>query len=220
MFIGFDALLIDMDGTLVDSSAVVIDTWTKFSERHGLDARQVLGQVRGVRIADMTRHFLGDTEEARLECERITRTYTEATHGIHATPGAGALLKTFPSDIWALVTSASRELATRRMEIAGLPLPDVMICAENVSQGKPDPTCYKLAAERLDAPAASCIVIEDSDAGIRAGLAAGAAAVVDVGGKLGLHAPQLIHVKSLAELVLETSGHDRQLKINTPTDAL
>ncbi|MES2171377.1 MAG: HAD-IA family hydrolase, partial [Actinomycetota bacterium] len=78
----------------------------------------------------------------------------------------------------ALVTSAPAPLARARMEAAGLPMPAVLVTAEDVTAGKPDPECYRFAASRLGVDPADCIVFEDAEAGIQAGLAAGATVVV------------------------------------------
>ncbi|MOA33145.1 Sugar phosphatase YfbT [compost metagenome] len=93
-------------------------------------------------------------------------------------PGAQAFLNSLPPERWAIVTSAPMALALRRMEAAGIPRPGVMVTAEDVSDGKPNPTCYRLAAERLHVTPQECLVFEDAEAGIRAGEAAEADVLV------------------------------------------
>lgn len=78
---------------------------------------------------------------------------------------------------WAIVTSGIVPLVTARMKAAGLRLPDVLVTAEAVATGKPDPEGYRLAAQRLGVTAERCVVVEDAPAGIRAGRAAGATVV-------------------------------------------
>ena len=71
------------------------------------------------------------------------------------------------------MTSGTRALATARMGTAGLALPEVLVCAEDVAEGKPAPDPYLLGAERLGADPAECLVVEDAPAGVTAGRAAG-----------------------------------------------
>jgi sugar-phosphatase len=98
--------------------------------------------------------------------------------GVHAIAGAAGFLASLPTDRWAIVTSAPRLLAERRLGAAGLPLPAIMVTAEDVDRGKPAPDCFLLAAERLGYPARECLVFEDAAAGIAAAEAAGTAVVV------------------------------------------
>lgn len=166
--------LFDMDGTLVDSTAVVENEWVKFSTHYGLDAREVIRFAHGRQTLDTVVHFLGQGEAANAASKVIDDNEVINLQGIVAVPGAAALLASLPVSAWALVTSAGRELATNRMKAAGLPLPAVMVCAEDVSTGKPSPEGYLQAASALGLPAKACAVFEDAEAGIRAGLASGA----------------------------------------------
>ena len=88
--------------------------------------------------------------------------------------GAAGFLKSLPAHRWAIVTSAPRALALRRMAAAGIPEPQVMVTAEDVSAGKPDPAGYRLAARRLGVEITECLVFEDATVGILAAEAAGA----------------------------------------------
>ncbi|MEL4359003.1 MULTISPECIES: HAD-IA family hydrolase [unclassified Luteococcus] len=171
-------LLIDMDGTLVDSTAVVEQTWTDFCARHGLDPAEVIAYAHGRPSTDTTHHFLADPGLAQRENDRIVAHETHVTEGITAMPGAVDFIAALPRDTWALVTSANRELATNRLGVAGIPLPDACVFSEDITRGKPDPQPYLLAAERLGVEIADCVVLEDSDAGIRSGMASGATTVV------------------------------------------
>ncbi|MDR6972563.1 HAD-IA family hydrolase [Leifsonia shinshuensis] len=174
--------LFDMDGTLVDSTAVVESVWTAFGRRHGLDPAALLAYAHGRQAVDTVAHFLPELSvESRdglvrgLVAEEITR-----TDGIVEVPGAAALLDRLLSDDVpvAVVTSAPRELAIGRMRAAGVPLPPVLIAAEDVARGKPDPQGYVLAAERIRVPISECVVFEDADAGLQAAVASGARVVV------------------------------------------
>jgi len=79
------------------------------------------------------------------------------------------------------VTSASQRVARHRLASAGLPLPALLVGAEDVIRGKPDPEPYLLAATRLGVAPADCLVFEDAPAGIESALRAGCT-VVQVGG--------------------------------------
>ncbi|MFA7258851.1 MAG: HAD-IA family hydrolase, partial [Aeromonas bestiarum] len=95
--------------------------------------------------------------------------------------GSRALLTRLPAERWALVTSASQRVARHRLESAGLPLPTLLVAAEDVVHGKPDPEPYLLGAKGLGVAPADCLVFEDAPAGIESALRAGCT-VVQVGG--------------------------------------
>ena len=172
------AVLFDMDGTLVDSTAVVQRTWRAFAGRHGLDAEWILEVSHGRRTAETVALFAPEGVDVNGETRRIVAEETEDTDGVVAVPGAGPLLAALPENSWALVTSAGRELAERRMGAAGLPTPPIVISADDVVIGKPDPEGYLAAAARLGTPAHSAVAFEDAEAGIVAARAAGARTVV------------------------------------------
>ncbi|MCP2071861.1 UNVERIFIED_ORG: sugar-phosphatase [Pseudomonas lini] len=170
----YRAFLFDMDGTLLNSIAAAERIWTRWAMRHGVDVATFLPTIHGVRAIDtIARQHLPGVD-AQAESEQITREEIEDVEGVVQVPGALAFLKSLPPTQWAIVTSAPMALALRRMEAAGIPRPGVMVTAEDVSDGKPNPACYRLAAERLQVTPQECLVFEDADAGIKAGEAAGA----------------------------------------------
>jgi mannitol-1-/sugar-/sorbitol-6-phosphatase len=176
------AALFDMDGTLIDSTAVVEQLWHRFCVEHRVDAARLIPFSHGRRTRDTVDHFLPDAtsdERAAISAELDRRELT-TLDGIVEIPGARELLRDLEVP-WAVVTSAPRELAVRRMAAAGLPVPAVLVAADQIERGKPDPDGYPAAAARLGVPAADCVVLEDAEPGVRAGLAAGARVVV-VGG--------------------------------------
>jgi sugar-phosphatase len=166
-----EALLVDLDGTLVDSTAPVHRAWSDFAARHGLDPEHVHRFAQGRPSRESVRLLVPGADHAP-EAEAMERAELGDSDGIVALPGAAELL----SGGWrlAIVTSCSQALATMRLRAAGLPIPAALISADDVERGKPDPTCYLLGAGRLEVDPARCLVLEDAPAGISAGRAAGA----------------------------------------------
>ena len=174
------ALLFDSDGVLVDSDASVTRSWTRWSERYELDAASVLHVVHGRRAADTVVELLPERLHAEA-LERIHRYELEDTGAVTALPGARELTAGLPVGRWAVVTSATSELAAGRLAAAGIRPPTVLVTADDVAAGKPAPDGYRLAAERLGAPVAQCVVLEDAPSGVAAARAAGVGAVVGIG---------------------------------------
>lgn len=168
------ALLFDMDGTLVDSTVVVERTWTRFARRHGLDRNEVLAACHGRRTAETVAQFASPGMDVEAETRWITDEEVADVDGVVAIAGAVALLATLPAGRWAVVTSADRRLAERRMTAAGLPIPEILIGAEDVASGKPAPDGYLAAARALRVSPAECVVFEDAPAGLQAAHACGA----------------------------------------------
>lgn len=174
----FAALLFDMDGTLITSIEAAERVWIRWAAGHGLDARTFLPKIHGQRAVDTIRSLQIPGIDPVAEADALTLMEIADTGGVRAIPGAAVFVAALPDDRWAVVTSAPRALATRRLEAAGLKLPAVLVCAEDVSAGKPDPSGYRLAAERLAVDAAQCAIFEDAAIGIRAAEAAGGQVVV------------------------------------------
>lgn len=175
-----EALLLDMDGTLVHSTTEVETVWRLWCQGHRLDPAPVLAMCHGVRSREVIRALAPQLDLAR---EVALLDELEIQHAGVAEPIAGArtLLAALPPARWALVTSASQRVARHRLASAGLPLPRWLIGAEDVVRGKPDPEPYLLAARRLGLAPADCLVFEDAPAGIRSALQAGCQ-VVQIGG--------------------------------------
>jgi HAD superfamily hydrolase (TIGR01509 family) len=172
------ALLFDMDGTLVDSTAVVERTWRSFASRHRLDIELILAFSHGRRTEETVAEFAPAGVDVHAEARRLVAQEVADTEGIVAVPGAAELLASLREGSWALVTSAGRELAEARMGAAGLAVPTVVISAEDVSTGKPSPDGYLAAADRLGILPEEAIVFEDAEAGLLAARASGARTVV------------------------------------------
>lgn len=172
------AVLFDMDGTLVDSTAVVETIWRDFADRFALDSAMVLGAVHGVRAEDSVRRFAPPGTDVAAVVAELDAYELEHTEGTVEIAGAVGFLAALPRERVALVTSASPALAAGRLDAAGVPSPDVVVTAADVARGKPAPDGYLAAAARLGVEPDDAVVFEDAEAGILAGLAAGMRVVV------------------------------------------
>jgi mannitol-1-/sugar-/sorbitol-6-phosphatase len=166
------AILFDLDGTLVDSSACIRSTWQAWASRHNLDPEAVLKAAHGVPTRDTVKCMLSDADVER-EVQIIEDLDCQFVHTTIALTGAAALLEQLVDARWAIVTAASRRLANGRLACTGLPIPDTFICSDDIARGKPHPDGYLKAAEKLDLLPRECVVIEDSPSGIAAGVSAG-----------------------------------------------
>jgi len=170
----YRAFLFDMDGTVLTSIAAAERVWTTWAVRHGVDVDSFLPTIHGVRAIDTISRLGLPGMDAEAEAAWITEAEIEDVDGVLEVAGAAKFLRSLPARQWAIVTSAPRELALRRMAAAGIPEPEVMVTAEDVTAGKPDPAGYRLAARRLGVEPAQCLVFEDATVGILAAEAAGA----------------------------------------------
>ena len=197
------AILFDMDGTLVDSTVVVERVWARFAERFGLDLGVILETSHGRRMEDSITRFGPDGIDVESVKKDLSDFEFVTTEGVVAVPGAPAFVGGLPAASIALVTSAGRALATMRMESVGVPIPDVVVTAEDVSRGKPFPDPYLSAARQLGVDPADTVVFEDADAGIESGLAAGMRVVVvgDAAGEIARDLPRIRDYSQIAAVV-------------------
>jgi sugar-phosphatase len=171
------AVLFDMDGTLVDSDAVVDRSWGQWATEYGLQVDDVLAVAHGSPAARTIRILLPDLTEAERAAAgaRILALETDDVEGVVATPGAVELVATLDriGMPWAVYTSAPAQLAKVRLEAARIS-PRVLVTVDDVSRGKPDPEGYQRAAELLGVNVEQCLVVEDTVIGRTAGEAVGA----------------------------------------------
>lgn len=162
-----EAILFDLDGVLVDSTVCIERHWKRWAQRHGVDLQEILTAAHGRRSIDTIR-LIAPFLSAESEAQLLEQAEAQDTEGLVTFPGAARLLAALHAQSWAVVTSGSRALATARLHAAGLPLPQVLLTAEDVTSGKPDPEGYLKAAQQLGVLAQHCVVIEDAPAGIQA----------------------------------------------------
>ena len=174
----FDALLFDMDGTLLTSIESAERVWSRWLTRYGFDPVEILPRIHGVQTLESIRRLDIPGIDPQREADWIAREELADLDGVRAIDGAVEFVAGLPHDGWAIVTSATRPLAEARLAAAGLVPPPLFITAEDIAHGKPAPDCYIEAARRLGADVTQCLVFEDAPAGIASGRTAGAEVVV------------------------------------------
>lgn len=170
------AILFDLDGVLVDSTASVARTWRTWAEHHNLDPEKIISAAHGRRTIETVREFAPHLDP-EAEAVKLEKTEAHDHEGLQLVAGARELIAQIPDGRWAICTSGTGLLAMARLRAVGLPIPRVLISADAVANGKPHPEPYLRTAERLGYRAEDCLVIEDSPAGILAGKSAGASVI-------------------------------------------
>jgi mannitol-1-/sugar-/sorbitol-6-phosphatase len=198
-----------MDGTLVDSTECVERQWRRWTERHGLELEPILKLSHGRTTMETIRvvaPHLATAEEVRT----FDATEAEDSVGVRPVKGAASFVSAIPQDRWALVTSAMWMLARARLGHAGLPIPRVLVCADDVLRGKPDPEPYLLAARLLGYSPNRCVVIEDSTAGVASARSAGmqVLGITTTMSREELGVPCVRHFEDLRVRVDEAAGLD------------
>lgn len=163
------AVIFDLDGVLVDSTACIERHWQLWAAKHKLNLEKVLDAAHGRRTIETVRlvapHLDSAVEAAQLEIDEAFD-----TNGVVEIKGAAELLRSLPPHQWAISTSGTRDTATTRINHTGLPMPNVLVTANDVTRGKPDPEPYLLAASQLGIAPSECVVVENAPAGIQAAL--------------------------------------------------
>jgi sugar-phosphatase len=166
------AILFDLDGVLVDSTRSVERHWRAWAQQNRLDAEKIMAIAHGVRAVEVIKRVAPHLDAAAEVREIEAREATDRD-GVRPMPGAAALLASVPEGQWGVVTSGTRHLASGRLRLMGLPVPKVLITADDVANGKPHPEPYLKGAELLGVSPGDCLVVEDAPAGIQAARAGG-----------------------------------------------
>jgi mannitol-1-/sugar-/sorbitol-6-phosphatase len=169
----FAAVLFDMDGTLIDSTPVVLRSWVRWAQEEGLDPAR-LAHSHGIPARGIVEALL-PAERVDAAVTRIEQIELGDTEGITVLPGAAAALLALQGGHSAIVTSCTRPLAAARIDATGLVAPSLVVTASDVERGKPHPDPFLLAARRLGADPADCLVVEDAPGGLTAARSAGCA---------------------------------------------
>ncbi len=165
-------ILFDLDGVLVDSTRSVDRQWRAWAREQGIDGDKVIAIGHGVRAIEVIR-AVAPHLDAEAEVRKLESREADDRAGVVVMPGAVELVRAIPEGRWGVVTSGTRHLASARLRLAGIPVPNVLVTAEDVANGKPHPEPYLKAADLLGAEPAECLVIEDAPAGIRSAHAGG-----------------------------------------------
>jgi sugar-phosphatase len=178
-------LLFDMDGVLISSIASVNRCWRRWAAEYGVPDAEHYVVPHGVRAADIIRRLKPEFTESEVDDGlRVIEDFEIAdTADLKVLPGVRALLAPLPADRWTIVTSATRRLLVGRLKAAGLPMPERLIAADDVVNGKPHPEPYQKGAALLGFASEQCVVVEDAPSGVGAGIAAGSRVL----GVLGTH---------------------------------
>jgi len=166
------AILFDLDGVLCDSTKAVDREWREWAARKGVDGDAIMAIAHGVRTVEVIRRVAPHLD-AEAEAAAIENHEAGDQRGVTVMPGALELVRSIPEGRWGVVTSGSRLLATNRLRHCGLPVPEVLVSSDDVTNGKPHPEPYLKGAELLGFAPADCLVIEDAPAGIQSARAGG-----------------------------------------------
>src|SRR5579864_5342654 len=166
------AILFDLDGVLCDSTKAVDREWREWAARKGVDGDAIMAIAHGVRTVEVIRRVAPHLD-AEAEAAAIENHEAQDHRGVVVMPGAVDLVKSIPDGRWGVVTSGTRPLATNRLQYCGLPVPEVLVTSDDVTNGKPHPEPYLKGAEGLGLAPAECLVIEDAPAGIESARTAG-----------------------------------------------
>lgn len=159
-----EAVLFDLDGTLIDSTASIVRCWLQWAGELGIDPMRLL-EAHGRTSAQIVAELVSARDFAAA-LHRINELELGDAHSVRPMPGALELVAALPSGRFAYVTSATASLATARLSAAGLMIDAPLIAADDVTRGKPDPEPYLLGASRVGVNPGSCVVFEDAPAGI------------------------------------------------------
>jgi sugar-phosphatase len=166
------AILFDLDGVLVDSTRSVERQWRAWARERGIDGDKIMAVGHGVRALEVIR-TVAPHLDAEEEVRKLESREADDRDGVTVMLGALDLVRAISGGRWGIVTSGSRPLASARLRLAGIPIPKVMITADDVANGKPHPGPYLKGAELLGVSPAECLVIEDAPAGIQSAHAGG-----------------------------------------------
>jgi mannitol-1-/sugar-/sorbitol-6-phosphatase len=208
------AILFDLDGVLVNSTGSVTRQWRRWAEDNNVDPQKVLDIAHGVRTIEIVRR-LAPHMDAEAEAIMLEKREAADQEGVSVMAGAADLLASIPEGRWCVVTSGTRYLATARLKLGNLPLPNVLVSADDVSKGKPDPEPYLTGARLLGVNPIDCLVIEDAPAGIRAAHAGGmkAIGITSTYPASGLQEADAV-IQKLSKIKVESVGGKLRVVVN------
>ncbi len=168
-----DAIIFDMDGTLIDTNECIEYVWKKWGEKYNVEIKEVLHGITALESVKILAPHLA-TKEMAQELEDMV---LQEADKIKLIPGSKELILKLPKDSWTIATSATIEIVNTDFDVVGLPVPDQLITAEKVKNSKPHPEPFIKAAELLGTTPDKCIVFEDSLSGIEGAHKSGATVI-------------------------------------------
>jgi sugar-phosphatase len=206
-----DAVLLDLDGTLVDSYPALVRSWSTWAAEYGVGKDEFTAVVgHGLTSAAIVRALV-PSDQAVSAQRRIDELEATDLTGIQALPGAREFTGALPSGRWAIVTSGNAAVATARAKAAGISH-EVMVTADDVREGKPHPEPYLLGAKLLGVPPARCVVVEDAPAGLAAARAAGMRSIAVTTQHPASELDADIVVEGLHKLRVTVDGQDLRIQ--------
>ncbi len=207
------ALLFDLDGVLIDSSAVIRRHWQKWARLHKIPFERIMSVAHGRTSTEIIR-IVAPQMDAEAEGRQREEEEGRDTDGLKAYPAARQLLLSIPDGHWAIVTSGKPQTAFTRLKFGRLPIPPVLVTADDVERGKPAPDPYLSGAQRLGVAASRCVVVEDSPAGIEAAQAAGmkVIAIATTHSLHSLNAADFV-LRKISDLTLDRMGEQLRLHV-------
>lgn len=166
------AIIFDLDGVLVDSARIIRRVWRRWADARGIQNQALISLAITTRTVEAV-HTLAPHLDAELEAQRLEKAEATELEGLQPVKGAPALLRSLPSQAWAIVTSVRGSTAIAKLRRAGLPEPAILVTGDHVQRGKPHPEGYLLASRLLGVPPQGCVVIEDTPPGLQAARSAG-----------------------------------------------
>ena len=202
-------ILFDMDGILISSLGSVERSWTKWAEMRDVDPAYALSVIHGRRAIESVAMMRPDLD-SEAELKLIEDIELADGEGITVLPGVQKLIATLPKDRWTVVTSATERLARMRLAEAGFDLPKLLVTAETVREGKPNPAPFLMGAGILGFAPSECVVFEDSASGVTAGHKAGCTVIATTfshaAESLGFADYLVTDLTGMTAKVLEASG--------------
>jgi HAD superfamily hydrolase (TIGR01509 family) len=205
-----EAVLFDMDGTLVDSEKLWdISLAALYKELGGTLTPEVRTSMVGGAAEDTIRTVYTDLgleldPLAMAESDRWLHDYTAQLFdgGLPWCDGARELLEALAAEgtPMALVTNTRRALTDRALNSIGHHYFSATVCGDEVPRGKPAPDAYQRAAALLALPPDACLVIEDSVTGTAAAEGAGCPVLVVPNDVAVPRGPRRRHMSSLADV--------------------
>ncbi|MEM5461816.1 sugar-phosphatase [Paraburkholderia sp. BL6669N2] len=168
----YDHVAFDLDGVLVDSDAVIENALRRWAWEKRLCPEYVLRTSSARRDIELVAAIAPSLSSER-EAARIADYEVQAMNLLQPIQGAAEFYSSITAGRRSVVTSSARASALARLKAAGISRPRIMIAAEDVRQGKPNPEPYQMLLHMLRVAPDRCLVFEDSRTGIAAATTAG-----------------------------------------------